>query len=130
MAILFEVEENLLRGWTLEDCGQVYEDSCCEFFVADPFSDKYFNFEINCIGTLLAAKRKSREEFEFLSPLQFQEIVRFSSLPHDIIDSVAPNQKYWVAEVIPFSILVLQELPKILMPRFKIIFRCGENVGK
>ena len=69
-------------------------------------------------------------EFEFLFPLQFQEIVRFSSLPHDIIDSVAPNQKYWVAEVIPFSILGLQELPKILMPRCEIIVRCGENVGK
>jgi hypothetical protein len=124
MAILFEVEENHLRGLTMDDCGPVYEDSCCEFFMADPFSEKYFNFEINCIGTLLAAKRKSKEDFEFLSPSQLKEVLRFCSLPRAPIDSVAPNQKYWVAEVIPFSILGLKEPPKSILANF---YKCGHK---
>ena len=86
--------------------------------MADPLSDKYFNFEINCIGTLLAAKRKSREDFEFLGPSQLKEILRFCSLPRVIIDAVAPNQKYWVAEVIPLSILGLKEPPKSILANF------------
>ena len=67
MAILFEVKEENIRAVTLDDCGPVWEDSCCEFFVANPAGEGYFNFELNCIGTLLAARRRSRTEFEFLS---------------------------------------------------------------
>ena len=71
LAILFEVEENHVRAVTMEDCGPVWEDSCCEFFVAAPAGDGYFNFEMNCAGTLLAAKRQSQTEYEFLSEEQF-----------------------------------------------------------
>ena len=92
--------------------------------MADPFSEKYFNFEINCIGTLLAAKRKSKEDFEFLSPSQLKEVLRFCSLPRAPIDSMAPNQKYWVAEVIPFSILGLKEPPNSILANF---YKCGHK---
>ena len=124
LAILFEVEENHIRGTIMNDCGRVCEDSCCEFFMSDPLSDKYFNFEINCIGTLLAAKRKSREDFEYLKPSELSEILRFCSLPRTYIDSLVPNQKYWVAEVIPFSILGLNEPPKSIMANF---YKCGQK---
>ena len=49
-----------LRAQALEYNGPVWEDSCCEFFISDPKDGTYYNFEMNCIGTLLAAKRKSR----------------------------------------------------------------------
>ena len=127
LAILFEVEENHVRVVTMEDCGPVWEDSCCEFFVAAPAGDGYFNFEMNCVGTLLAAKRQSQTEYEFLSEEQFAKIQRFSSLPHAPIDSVGDGQKYWIAEVIPFSILGLDEAPKSIMANF---YKCGDNCQK
>ncbi len=90
LAILFEVEEEHLRAVTMEDCGPVWEDSCCEFFMADPAGNGYFNFEMNCVGTLPAAKRKSQTDYEFLNEAQMAEIQRFSSLPHAPIDLPSP----------------------------------------
>ena len=124
LAILFEVEEEHLRAVAMDDCGPVWEDSCCEFFMADPAGNGYFNFEMNCVGTLLAAKRKSQTDYEFLNEAQMAEIQRFSSLPHAPIDSVGEGQKYWVAEVIPFSILGLGEAPKSIKANF---YKCGDN---
>ena len=117
LAILFEVEEEHLRAVTMEDCGPVWEDSCCEFFMADPAGNGYFNFE-------MAAKRKSQTDYEFLNEAQMAEIQRFSSLPHAPIDSVGEGQKYWVAEVIPFSILGLGEAPKSIKANF---YKCGDS---
>ena len=127
IAILFEVEEDHVRAVTMEDCGPVWEDSCCEFFVADPTGKGYFNFEMNCAGTLLAAKRRSRDDFERLNESQLKEILRFSSLPYAPIDSVGEGQKYWVAEVIPFSILGLDKAPKSIMANF---YKCGDLCQK
>ena len=127
LAILFEVEEDHVRAVTMNDCGPVWEDSCCEFFVADPAGNGYFNFEMNCVGTLLAAKRRSREDFEPLNESQLKEIARFSSLPHAPIDSVGEGQKYWIAEVIPFSILGLNEVPVSIMANF---YKCGDKCRK
>jgi len=123
LAILFEVEENHIRGVNMNDCSPVCQDSCCEFFVKAPDGSGYFNFEMNCIGTLLAAKRRSRKDFEFLSTSQLNEILRFSSLPRVPIDSVGDGQKYWIAEVIPFSILGLDRAPKSIMANF---YKCGD----
>ena len=124
LAILFEVEEDHVRAVTMEDCGPVWEDSCCEFFMADPAGNGYFNFEMNCAGTLLAAKRRSRDDFERLSESQLKDILRFSSLPHAPIDSVGAGQKYWIAEVIPFSALGLEEAPKSIKANF---YKCGDK---
>ena len=123
LAILFEVEEEHVRAVTMDDFGTVWEDSCCEFFVADPNGNGYFNFEMNCIGTLLAAKRQSKYDYEFLNESQFKEIKRFASLPHAPIDSVETGQKYWIAEVIPFSILGLKSAPKSIKANF---YKCGD----
>lgn len=127
LAILFEVEEDHVRAVTMDDYGPVWEDSCCEFFVADPAGNGYFNFEMNCAGTLLAAKRQSQTVYEFLIEEQFAKIQRFSSLPHAPIDSVGEGQKYWIAEVIPFSILGLNEAPVSIKANF---YKCGDNCQK
>ena len=62
LAVLYHIRCLDLRAEALEDNGPVWEDSCCEFFASDPSDGTYYNFEMNCIGTLLGAKRRTREE--------------------------------------------------------------------
>ena len=124
LAILFEVSEEHILGTVQDDCGPVWENSCCEFFIENPTGEGYLNFEMNCIGTLLAARRKSRQEFEFLSKAELKEIKRFCSLPQKPVDIINPEQKYWIAEVIPFSILGLDTVPESIRANF---YKCGDK---
>ena len=79
--IRFDVKEGNVRAVTTEAEGPVWEDSCVEFFVKEPDSPYYFNFETNCIGVGLSARRLSRNDFERLSPEMLATVKRRSSLP-------------------------------------------------
>src|SRR5665647_478754 len=50
--IKFNVRGSMLRAIYSNDQDPVNEDSCVEFFCKVPTSDKYMNFEFNCIGTV------------------------------------------------------------------------------
>lgn len=127
LTVMFEVEEEHLRAVTLDDNGPVWEDSCVEFFVKNPVGGGYFNFEINCVGTALAAKRKARNDAQMFTPEQLACVRRFGSLPHEVIDSVGEGQRWWLVEVIPFSVLGLESAPERLAANF---YKCGDGCRK
>lgn len=127
LTVMFEVEEEHLRAVTLDDNGPVWEDSCVEFFVKNPVGEGYFNFEINCVGTALAAKRKARNDAQMFTPEQLACVRRFGSLPHEVIDSVGEAQRWWLVEVIPFSVLGLESAPERLAANF---YKCGDGCRK
>ncbi len=56
------VKGEQLRAATIEDQGPVWEDSCVEFFCQVPGEPYYYNFETNCIGAMVASRRRGREE--------------------------------------------------------------------
>lgn len=124
IAIRFEVEEEHVKAVTLQDHGPVWEDSCVEFFVAAGDGKHYFNFEMNCIGVMLAAKRTSRHDPSYLSPEQMGMIRRFTSLPKAATDSKGESQKWWAVEIIPFEVLGLQSAPDVLHANF---YKCGDK---
>ena len=127
VVVMFDVEEEHLRAVAMDDHGRVWEDSCVEFFVANPAGEGYFNFEINCVGTLLAAYRVSRNEAQPFTAEQMAQIRRFGSLDHAPIDSRGEGQRWWMAEVIPFSLLGLEGAPKSLRCNF---YKCGDCCDK
>lgn len=65
--INYFVKGNYLRAVNSTDNSPVWEDSCVEFFVQIPGEKYYYNFEFNCIGTALAARRTGREDAEHFS---------------------------------------------------------------
>ena len=127
LAIMFEVEEEHVRAITLDSNGPVWEDSCVEFFVENPAGEGYFNFEVNCIGTMLAAKRLSRTEATLFNAEQMGKIRCFGSLAKAPIDSRGAGQKWWMVEVIPFSLLGLKSAPKSLRCNF---YKCGDKCDR
>ena len=127
VVVMFDVEEEHLRAVAMNDHESVWEDSCVEFFVKDPVGEGYFNFEINCVGTALAAKRRSRNEAQMFTPEQLERVRRFGSLPHEVIDSVGEGQRWWLVEVIPFEVLGLESAPERLAANF---YKCGDGCHK
>lgn len=123
IVIMFDVEEDHVKAVEMENNGKVWEDSCVEFFVGNPVGEGYFNFEVNCIGTILAAKRTSRSDAAHFSPEQISQIRRFGSLEHKPLDSRGQGQRWWMVEVIPFSLLGLSQAPKTLKANF---YKCGD----
>ncbi len=127
LALLFEVEEDHLRAVTTSSNGPVWEDSCVEFFVKNPAGEGYFNFEINCIGTALAALRRSRTDADHFDEERMSSVRHFGSLPQEPIDSVGEGQRWWMVEIIPFSLLGLECAPQSLKCNF---YKCGDGCLK
>ena len=127
VVVMFEVEEEHVRAVSLQNNGPVWEDSCVEFFVANPAGEGYFNFEVNCIGTMLAAYRKSRSEAVHFSDEQMAQIRRFGSLDRACVDLRGAGQRWWMVEVIPFSLLGLKSAPKSIRCNF---YKCGDKCDR
>lgn len=122
LAILYKVKENHVLGTVMEQNGPVWEDSCVETFIKDPVGEGYYNIEVNCIGTKLAAHRLSRTDFELFDESLLSEIRCRASLPHQKTD--IQNQEWTLLKVIPFSVLGLDKAPQSLNVNF---YKCGDN---
>jgi hypothetical protein len=67
LALRFDVEDRYVRAVAQNFNDSVCSDSCVEFFVApaaDPAQNAYFNFEVNCGGTLLLHRCASTAELD------------------------------------------------------------------
>ena len=124
IAVMFEVTEDHVKAVAMENNGPVWEDSCVEFFVLTPDGKHYINFEMNCAGTMLAAKRTSRHDPAPFGAEQFDQIRRITSLPHEPIDSKGEGQSWWAIEVIPFELLGYEQAPATLRAN---LYKCGDK---
>ena len=127
LAILFDVNEDHVRGAAMENNGPVWEDSCVEFFIMTADGEHYINIEMNCIGTVLAARRTCRHDAKHFDAEKMSAIRHFTSLPHEAIDSRAEGQSWWGAEVITFETLGFSERPERLRAN---LYKCGDKCDK
>lgn len=63
----YDVEEEFIRALHGRANEAVYEDSCVEFFISLDKGETYYNFEFNCIGTVLASYGRSKQDRQFLT---------------------------------------------------------------
>ena len=125
IAVSFHVRGFDLRAASLEDDGNIWEDSCCEFFVENPKESKYCNFEINCIGRLLNGLGSGRNDRERRSPEVLKRIIRFSSLEPREYNEKDSLFNWGVAMVIPFDLIGID--PNNIPDRLKANFyKCGD----
>lgn len=122
LCLLYKVKEDHVLGAVLENNGPVWEDSCVETFIKDPVGEGYYNIEVTCIATKLAAHRLSRTEFELFDAESISRIRCFSTLPHTQTD--LSNKEWMVGEIIPFASLGLEKAPESLKVNF---YKCGDK---
>ncbi len=130
--LLFNVQEKFLLATCTEYQDEVWFDSCVEFFVA-PNSRGYFNFEINCIGTLLLHWNAAGEEPLPIPLSDISELKIQSSLENSVINEPipCPAASYAVECFLPFHIFKLYANAK--PPTTGVIwstnfYKCGEDM--
>ena len=125
LAILYNVKGLDLRALAMSDNGSVWQDSCCEFFVSDPCDGTYYNFEMNCIGTLLVSKRKSREDCVHYTAEKLKKVKRFTSLERKQVEINDKEFSWSVGMFIPFSLIGIDKhhIPTSLKANF---YKCGD----
>ncbi len=125
IGILFHVTGLDLRAKAMKNNDRTWEDSCCEFFVADTSDGTYYNFEMNCIGTLLVGKRKDRKDCIHFSDNQIEEIHQFSSLERREMNINDKEFSWSIGMFIPFELIGIdpKNMPTSIRANF---YKCGD----
>jgi hypothetical protein len=104
--IKYQVYENFIQAKHTGTQSMVCQDSCVEFFAA-PNDKGYFNFELNCIGTVHLGYGKERHNRIKIKDSDLKQINISTSLPKGIAISSpidGPKNGYSVSYSIPFSL--------------------------
>ena len=106
--VLFRVEDEYVRAVAEGRNGNVWQDSCAEFFFtpADDVSAGYFNVEVNCGGTMLFHYQRAKStDVTAVSDVDCDRIEVYHSQPK-IVEPETEEPTTWLIEYrIPVDIL-------------------------
>lgn len=105
LGIIFRVEDQYVRAVARNFQDGVCTDSCVEFFVSPlPDSEAYFNFEVNCGGTMLLFRCESRRDNAEVADEDGATIAMAHSLPKIVEPEIAEPTTWTVEYHIPHSL--------------------------
>lgn len=123
--IKFNVEERNLKAEFSKTNEPVWQDSCVEFFVAEPDGNGYRNFEINCIGTLLSARQKAKGvDTKPIPEDEAAKIIRYSSLKQETFNLKEGLHRWQLTVGIPWTILGYETRPHSIRGNF---YKCADG---
>jgi hypothetical protein len=106
--VIFKVEDRYVVSTYSTYQDPVCRDSCVEFFVQPKAKRGYFNFEINCGGTLLLQFHERNEKGEDVPIVVPQEeaqgIKIYHSMPEKVSPEIAEDVVWYVEYLVPFSV--------------------------
>ena len=126
----YRVEEASVKA-EASDNGNVWEDSCCEFFSVPAGDGVYYNIECNCAGQMLIGSGAGRKNRERAPKNVLDTVRRWSSLGRaPFAEKEAPAQWQMVL-VIPVSAFFKHRLTDISGTTIKANFyKCGDKLTK
>jgi len=130
LIIHYHVHGDYIRAVAVADQQAVWEDSCVEFFCQVPGQDTYMNFETNCVGTMVASRRRGRsEDVVPFTPEQMATIERWSSLPlHCPITDQDTQPVDWEVEIrIPWLLILGVDTPSFPVTLRANFYKCGDK---
>lgn len=131
LMLRFDVAEHCTAAAATDDNGPVWRDSCVEFFIA-PDDGGYYNFEINCIGTLLLAHRRERKvDVVHAGAEVTSTVVRIPSLAREPFAERQGDNRWSMTAAIPVSALFRHSFASWdgLEARMNL-YKCGDNLSK
>ena len=118
--VRFETDESPLRAECRQHNGRICEDSCMEFFFCpDNDDDRYLNFEMNSLGTLMVGLGKERANRTLLD----FDVSLFRIIPQ-VENGIWTHRLF-----IPFS-FILQHYQKISPVFYGNLYKCGDKTAR
>ena len=115
--VAFQVQDQYVRAAATDIHGEVWKDSCVEFFFA-PYTavpSSYFNLEVNCCGVPLMQHHDGpRAGSCFLDVEQCGKIEIAASLSGPIVQEISEPRVWTLEYRLPFE--VLAEFPEFEKP--------------
>ena len=126
----YKVKEQAVRAVAATDNGEVWKDSCVEFFITPADDGIYYNFEFNCVGTCLLAAGVSRNDRERAQHVIISPIRRLPSLGRKSFDERKGETEWDMTLVIPYECLFrhpdYSPSGKTVRANF---FKCGDDLA-
>lgn len=126
------VKEKFIIARTTKPQGKVHLDSCVEFFVS-PNKSGYFNFELNCIGSIHLGFKQDRHSGGFIEDDDLNKIMVATSLPKGkAIEEAAasPKEGYIVEYSVPLQIFARYskcDIPQKGTSWRANFYKCGDD---
>ncbi|MFO7934673.1 MAG: carbohydrate-binding family 9-like protein [Bacteroidales bacterium] len=124
------VEEPQVRATQKDFNSAVYEDSCVEFFIAFPEEGpQYYNFEFNCIGTVLGGYGENRHDRKQIPGEVLGQILTRPSLGNQPF-GIKEGPVVWKLGIrIPADVLIYSEIDDLSgMGASGNFFKCGDRL--
>lgn len=121
----FNVCEPSVRAVSSGYNKKVWEDSCVELFISFD-GENYYNFEINCIGSVLGAYGKNRASRKFLDESVLELVKVKSSLGKIPFGEVSTPANYDIDLKIPAEVFVFDKNPDLKKARGNI-YKCADR---
>lgn len=125
----YKVTEQSIRARYGKDNGNVWTDSCVEFFSMPAGDGIYYNLECNCIGTVLLAAGMERNNREPASPEITEQIKRWSSLGSEPFEERVGECLWEIALLVPCTVFFkhhITELDGVEMNGN--FYKCGDEL--
>ncbi len=130
--VKYSVTEDCVMANVGEDNGEVWTDSCVEFFIS--FDDTgYYNFEFTCIGRMLLGFRKEKPNCVHADTTILDTIERIPSLGVDCFAEVIGDGQEWDIMVrIPVSAFFKHDFGGGLsgVSASANFYKCGDKLSK
>lgn len=132
IALHFHVKDSEQRAMASCDNDDVWEDSCCEFFLSPDGNDVYYNFECNCTCKLLLHGGRKGKENRSSAPTQaYASVQRWSTLGTGRFDTRQGECEWDLVEIIPASALFLHDIRDFSGLDMKANFyKCGDKLDR
>lgn len=125
----YKVKEKSVRGRYGKDNEAVWTDSCVEFFISPADDGVYYNFECNCVGTLLLGGGKPGDR-NHATPSVMNQIDRWASLGRIPFEERTDVNEWQVALVIPYTAFYKHDISslqgKVIRANF---YKCGDELA-
>ncbi|VAW23351.1 hypothetical protein MNBD_BACTEROID01-2517 [hydrothermal vent metagenome] len=126
----YYVSEKYIRAMEEKTNGDVYKDSCVEFFISLD-KENYYNFEFNCIGTKHVAYGPGRHERELVSPEILEAIKTDSSLGSLPFEEKAGQHNWEMTIIIPLSCFAYSNLKSLKgLKATANFYKCGDETSE